>query len=104
MKKKEHIPEKDKNTTNDIKKEKLSPTVINVCEENEVLNLADIGRIFQFDRKNKNMTQESVAGLVNVGKRFISELENGKPTMQIDKVFKVLMRKGFKITISKRKW
>ena len=50
------------------------------------------------------MTQESIAGLTNVGKRFISELENGKSTMQIDKVFKTLIKNGFKITISKRKW
>ena len=96
-----NIPDKEKNSK---KKKKISLNEINVFDENEVTNCEDIGNIFRIDRKQRNMTQESIAGLTNVGKRFISELENGKSTMQIDKVFKTLTKNGFKITISKRKW
>jgi transcriptional regulator with XRE-family HTH domain len=35
------------------------------------------------------MTQADASALCNVGIRFLSELENGKPTLQIDKVLKV---------------
>ena len=35
------------------------------------------------------MTQTDASALCNVRIRFLSELENGKPTLQIDKVLKV---------------
>ena len=99
-----NIPEKENNKKNNKKNEKYSREGINIFDENEVNNCEDIGNIFRIDRKQRGMTQESIAGLTNIGKRFISELENGKPTMQIDKVFKTLIKNGFKITISKRRW
>lgn len=36
---------------------------------------------------------------MNVGTRFLSDLENGKPTIQIGKAFQVLEGIGFKILI-----
>jgi transcriptional regulator with XRE-family HTH domain len=48
------------------------------------------------------LTQSEAAGLCNVGIRFISDMENGKPTMHFDKVFKVLERFGIIIGISER--
>nr|WP_300675402.1 helix-turn-helix transcriptional regulator [Desulfoluna sp.] len=40
-------------------------------------------------RKKVGMTQADFAGLCNVGTRFISELENGKPTLEFDRVLRV---------------
>ena len=54
-----------------------------------VVDLKAIGAILRAQRKNMKLTQSDVAGLCNVGTRFISELENGKPTMHFDKALKV---------------
>ena len=37
-----------------------------------------------------------------VGVRFVSELENGKPTLEIEKVLRVLSRLGLEVTITPR--
>ena len=68
----------------------------------EVVDLKAIGAILRTQRKQMKLTQSDVAGLCNVGTRFISELENGKPTMHFDKVLKVLSRFGFTFGIRKR--
>lgn len=41
-------------------------------------------------RLKLGLTQAQTAEMCNVGKRFFSELENGKATLQIDKVLNVL--------------
>ena len=46
--------------------------------------------------------QADAAGLCNVGIRFMSELENGKPTLQVGKVLHVLEAFGFLVTITHR--
>lgn len=61
----------------------------------EVTDLIAIGARLRTKRKQMGLTQNEAAGLCNVGVRFISELENGKSTMQFDKVLKVLKRFGF---------
>jgi HTH-type transcriptional regulator / antitoxin HipB len=60
----------------------------------------DIGRLIREKRKNDGLTQTDLAGLCGVGKRFISELENGKPTIQIMKVLQVLACVGLEVKIS----
>lgn len=73
----------------------------NIVESGGVINsLKDVGLIFKLLRKKKKMLQSIIAGLSNVGNRFISELENGKPTMQFDKVLKVLRDNGITLTIN----
>lgn len=68
----------------------------------EVNNLREIGIFLRKKRKEMGLTQSEAAGLCNVGIRFISDMENGKPTMHFDKVFKVLKRFGILIGISER--
>ena len=41
-------------------------------------------------RLKLGLTQAQTAEMCNVGKRFFSELKNGKATLQIDKVLNVL--------------
>lgn len=67
-----------------------------------VAKLSEIGIFLRRKRKEMGLTQSDAAGLCNVGVRFISDMENGKPTMHIDKVFKVLKRFGILIGISER--
>lgn len=68
----------------------------------EVVDLKAIGATLRAQRKQMKLTQNDVAGLCNVGTRFISELENGKPTMHFDKVLKVLKRFGFTFGLRRR--
>jgi len=41
-------------------------------------------------------------GLANTGNRFIVELENGKPTVQLQKVLDVLDVLGLEIVVQKK--
>jgi len=40
------------------------------------------------------------AGLVNVGVRFLSELENGKPTVRLDKLLQVVHGLGLELSLT----
>ena len=41
-------------------------------------------------RKLHNLTQQELAERAGVGYRFVRELENGKPTVRMDKINQVL--------------
>lgn len=62
----------------------------------------DIGKAIRARRKMHSITQEQAAGMCNVGVRFLSELENGKPTLEIEKVMRVLEAFGFQCVIRPR--
>jgi len=66
-------------------------------------NIPQIGTIVRKKRKSMKLTQKDLAALCNLGTRFISELENGKKTLEIDKVFKVIRGVGLNVHISQRK-
>lgn len=59
----------------------------------------DIGFLIKQIRKKQNLTQVQVAQLSNVGVRFLSDLENGKPTCEIDKTLKVLLNLGVRFEV-----
>ena len=67
-----------------------------------VFETADIGKLARKKRNELGMTQTQLANVSGNGTRFISELENGKPTMQIGKVIDTLHILGFDIFISER--
>lgn len=54
-----------------------------------IKSAAEIGKMIRAKRKEIGMTQADFAGLCNVGTRFISDLENGKPTLEFDRVLRV---------------
>lgn len=56
-----------------------------------------IGRLIRQARKEQGLTQAEAAGYLNVGTRFLSDLENGKPTVQLEKALHVLKGMGFKL-------
>ncbi len=71
--------------------------------ESNIKLLKDMGAAVRAARKKLSMNQETAAGLTNVGRRFISELEGGrKPTLEIGKVLQVLQSLGLKLTIEER--
>jgi|LGVF01.1.fsa_nt_gb y4mF family transcriptional regulator len=67
-----------------------------------VSDLKAIGAMLRIKRKRMKLTQSDAAGLCNVGTRFISDLENGKPTMPFDKALKVLARFGFTLGVREK--
>ena len=59
----------------------------------------DIAILIKAERKKQNLTQTELAGLCNVGLRFIVDVEAGKETCQIGKVLKVLDVLGINLEI-----
>ena len=50
-------------------------------------------------RKKQGATQIQLAATANTGVRFIGDLENGKPTVQLDKALRVAYILGMKIEV-----
>jgi len=67
-----------------------------------VHNNADIGSIIRKKRVGLGMTQSQLADITGNGTRFISDLENGKQTMQIGKVLDTLQVLGLDVHVSAR--
>ena len=70
----------------------------------KVTSVADIGRMVRMKRKQEGLTQFEFAGVMQTGNRFISELENGKETIQLGKVIKVLGGLGLELVVQPRQW
>lgn len=63
---------------------------------------ARIGEIVRQVRKASKLTQQEAAGLCNVGPRFLSDLENGKASVQLGKVLQVLRAFGLLVMLKKK--
>lgn len=72
--------------------------------KNRAVTVADIGSAIRKKRKEDGLTLADAAALCGVGYRFMSDLENGKETVQVGKVLKVLTALGLDMTIEARKW
>lgn len=62
--------------------------IINVKSRN--MSSTKISIVIKALRKEYNLTQEDLAIKSGVGLRFLRELEQGKPTVRLDKVNQVL--------------
>ena len=60
----------------------------------------DIGKLVKEARKAQNFTQVQLAQISNDGTCFLSDLENGEPTCESDKVIKVLANVGIKLEVN----
>ena len=60
----------------------------------------EIGKIVKKERKALGLTQADLALTSGTGMRFISDLENGKPTCQLGKTLIVLKTLGLRLDIS----
>lgn len=67
-----------------------------------IKNAKNLGSLIRTKRKEIGMTQVDFAGLCNVGTRFISELENGKPTLEFDRVLRVTQLIGIDLFAKRR--
>jgi HTH-type transcriptional regulator/antitoxin HipB len=55
-----------------------------------IQNMNDLAKVVKLARKKQGLSQIELAGLSGLGRRFISELERGKPTAQVAKVLLIL--------------
>lgn len=59
----------------------------------------ELGTLVRSQRKRLALRQLDIAGLGNTGNRFIVELENGKPTLQLQKVLDLLDLLGLEVVV-----
>ena len=65
----------------------------------KITSTKDIGNLVKETRKKQGLTQIQLAQLSNVGTRFLSDLENGKPTCEVEKTLKILSNLGIKLSV-----
>lgn len=70
----------------------------------KIHSIETLGIAVRERRKSIQLTQTELAGVSGVGVRFISDLENGKSTCEIGKVFTVLQQLGLEILLTPRSW
>ena len=63
-----------------------------------------LGQYIRVRRKQQGATQTEFASLCGVGVRFISDLENGKPTIELGKTLQVLKCLGLEVAVHPRGW
>ena len=61
-----------------------------------------IGEMVRRVRLERNYSQQQFADLAGVGRRLVSDVENGKPTSEIGKVLQVLTALGIDFTLGER--
>lgn len=72
------------------------------AQQNPIHIPKDIGVLIQRVRKSKNLSQQEMADLAGVGRRFLSELENGKPSLEFGKVISVANAIGIDLFAKQR--
>jgi len=60
---------------------------------------SEIGNLIRNERKRLGVTQKDVALAAGTGLRFLVELEQGKPTVQLGKVLQVLQALGMELEV-----
>lgn len=63
------------------------------------MDITRIGQLVRAERRHAKLRQEELAG---AGTRFIVDLEAGRPTLQIEKVLRVLQTLGIVVMLTGR--
>jgi len=69
---------------------------------NKVSNAKELGAFVRQRRKQAGLTLKDAAGMAGVGIRFLSELERGKPTLQLGLAIEVLQLFGLELHVRAR--
>ena len=70
----------------------------------KIANAEDIGKIIKEKRKDDGLTLQEAAALCGVSYAFLSALENGKATAQLNKVLQVLGCLSIELEAGIRTW
>lgn len=68
--------------------------------ESALTDVGALGLAVRGARKTHGLTQAELAGLAGTGPRFISELERGKPGVELGKVLDVLAVLGLRLLLT----
>ena len=69
----------------------------------KVSGASELGSLVRKSRKRMKMSQQYFADAAGVGRRFLSELENGKPSLEFDKVIACALAAGIDIFAKPRR-
>ena len=72
--------------------------------EIKIFETKTLGQAIKTARKQNEMTQTEIAAICGVGVRFISDLENGKPTVELEKVLRVIKGLGLELIVKQKGW
>ena len=64
------------------------------------MDSSNLGQIVRRERKAQKLKQAELAAVSGVGIRFVVDLEAGKPTLQLEKVLRVVRTLGCEIKIT----
>jgi y4mF family transcriptional regulator len=64
--------------------------------------MGNLSSFIKYQRKKQGLTQEDLAAKAGVGIRFIRDMEQGKETLQLNKVEQVLTLFGFQLAPGKQ--
>jgi HTH-type transcriptional regulator / antitoxin HipB len=67
----------------------------------EKIDTKMIGEFIRKTRKAQKLSQEDLAAMSKTGRRVISELENGKETVELGKVLSILTNLGIGLKLIK---
>ena len=62
----------------------------------------ELGTLIRTERKRRGYTQELLADFSGVGITFLSQLENGKPTAELEKALRVVQTLGIDLYAESR--
>ena len=68
----------------------------------KINNSEELGQYILKERKRLKLTQKEISEFTDVGKKYVLELEKGKSTAQIGKIFEVLNGLGLELHLIKR--
>ena len=68
----------------------------------EIKEPIGLGKLIRKKRENNGMTQQQLSDLAGVGRRFLSELENGKQSLEFGKVILVAAAIGIDLLAKQR--
>ena len=70
----------------------------------KVYSAKDVGAVVREARKMAGLTQRELAELCGCGVRFLSDLENGKPTIELGRAIRVLNTLSLDVEVSARRF
>lgn len=67
-----------------------------------IQSIAEIGKLIHSERKRQKILQQDLADLSGVSLHFLSNLENGKASVEFQKVLLILRSLGIEIQLTTR--
>ena len=68
----------------------------------KILDSSDLGKVIRKRRKELHYTQEYISQFTGLSVSFISDVENGKPTAELEKVLKLVHILGMDVFVEER--